>query len=345
MSAAPLAASSSSDSHDPARQREGDREHAEQRPRRAGTCGPARRGGGRSASKPDISTAPIGRAPRAARPGPCGPTCRISSAKIGRIATAPPNSTASRSSVIAPRKIGPREEKRQPRAHAGDQRLGPRRAAGGRGGADAGHGHQRRRHQRRGDGVRRASARPRRRSSPPSAGPVTAATCQIPVRQATALGNSGARHQLGAQRVARRQQKAARRAADDDDRVDGARIQRARAAAAAAEEQRGSPPPARRAQSEQHTSAHQRDPPPIAHVGDVPGVEREADERRRLGQPHHPQRQRIARDVVHLPGDDHPLDLGAHRHGQDAGDEPAEIRQYGGGVGIVRADRDGGGRR
>ncbi len=62
-------------------------------------------GGGRSASRPDISTAPTAGAARRA-PRPCGPTCRISSAKIGRMATAPPNSTASRSSVIAPRKIG-----------------------------------------------------------------------------------------------------------------------------------------------------------------------------------------------------------------------------------------------
>ena len=92
---------------------------------------PARRGGGRSASRPDISTAPTAGAARRA-PSPCGPTCRISSAKIGRMATAPPNSTASRSSVIAPRKIGRREEERQPGPHAGHQRLGPRRPAGAR---------------------------------------------------------------------------------------------------------------------------------------------------------------------------------------------------------------------
>ncbi len=62
---------------------------------------PARPGGGRSASQPDISTAPIAGAARSP-PRPSGPTWRISWAKIGRIATAPPNSTARRSSTIAP---------------------------------------------------------------------------------------------------------------------------------------------------------------------------------------------------------------------------------------------------
>ena len=86
---------------------------------------------------------------------------------------------------------------------------------------------------------------------------------------------------------------------------------------------------------EQHHQRRQRDAPPVAHVGDVAGVEREPDERRRLGQADQAQRQRVARDVVHLPGDDDPLDLRAHRHRQDAGDEPAEIPDTEGCVGIV----------
>ena len=89
------------------------------------------------------------------------------------------------------------------------------------------------------------------------------------------------------------------------------------------------------AQAKQQHQRRQRDAPPVAHVGDVAGVEREADERRRLGQPDQPERQRIARDVVHLPGDHDPLDLGAHRHRQDAGDEPPEIPDTERSVGIV----------
>ena len=46
--------------------------------------------------------------PGAARsqPRPAGPTCRMSFAKIGSSATAPPNNTANRSSVMAARNNG-----------------------------------------------------------------------------------------------------------------------------------------------------------------------------------------------------------------------------------------------
>ncbi len=74
---------------------------------------PIRRPGGRNAMNPDIRTAPMAGAARRA-PRPRGPTCRISPAKIGKIATAPPNSTATRSSVIAPRKIGRVNRKARP---------------------------------------------------------------------------------------------------------------------------------------------------------------------------------------------------------------------------------------
>ena len=47
-------------------------------------------------------------------PSPNGPVCRIDFAKSGRRATAPPKSTANRSSVIAPRMIGVARMKRMP---------------------------------------------------------------------------------------------------------------------------------------------------------------------------------------------------------------------------------------
>ena len=54
--------------------------------------------------------------PGAARsqPRPAGPTCRMSFAKIGSSATAPPNNTANRSSVIAARNNGLARTKRKP---------------------------------------------------------------------------------------------------------------------------------------------------------------------------------------------------------------------------------------
>ena len=149
------------------------RDRAQERPARP------RRGGGRSASHADIKTAPTAGAARRT-PSPCGPTCRISSAKIGRIATAPPNSTANRSSVIAPRNSRRAKDERQPLARrwpAGLADVGHGRA---RRDVDAQHGDDRHRHQRRGDQVRRRGARPGRRAARPAPAPTTAATCQMP---------------------------------------------------------------------------------------------------------------------------------------------------------------------
>ena len=236
-----------------------------------------------------------------------------------------------------------REEEGEALAHAGDQRRLRARRGRARRDADARHHHQRRRHQRRRDRVRprradpgiedAAQRRPGDGGDLPDAGP--------PGDRARV---QRARDQLGAQRVARRQEEAARRAADHDDRVDDALDQRARAAAARGEEQRARDGQPDGAEKQQH-QRRERDAPPVAHVGHVPGVEREPDERGGLGEAHQAQRQRIARHVVHLPGDHEPLDLGAHRHRQDADDEPPEIRNTERCVRVVGAVRRGGGRR
>ena len=57
---------------------------------------------GRCASSTAIIAAPTPGAVRSS-PSPHGPVCRISRAYTGRSATAPPSSTANRSSEIAPR--------------------------------------------------------------------------------------------------------------------------------------------------------------------------------------------------------------------------------------------------
>ena len=64
------------------------------------SAGPARRNGGRWASTIVVITAPTDWA-ASSHPRPAGPTCRMSLAHTGRSATAPPNSTAKRSRVIA----------------------------------------------------------------------------------------------------------------------------------------------------------------------------------------------------------------------------------------------------
>ena len=43
--------------------------------------------------------------PERSRPKPCGPTCRMSRAKTGNSAVAPPRSTAKRSRLMAPKTI------------------------------------------------------------------------------------------------------------------------------------------------------------------------------------------------------------------------------------------------
>ena len=69
--------------------------------------GPAWRLGGRRVATSITSRAPIEGAVRRT-PRPAGPTCRMSTAKIGRSAIAPPKKTAKRSSAIEPRSAGVR---------------------------------------------------------------------------------------------------------------------------------------------------------------------------------------------------------------------------------------------
>ena len=79
-----------------------------QTPKRATTTssvGPAEFRNGRRVSISAASSAPTAGAVRSA-PRPTGPTCRIERANTGASAIAPPNSTAKRSSRIAPSTIG-----------------------------------------------------------------------------------------------------------------------------------------------------------------------------------------------------------------------------------------------
>ena len=264
MSAAPLAASSASDSQNTATART-----QQKRPNSATADRNGARPAGRRPQRQQRRhqhRADRGRA--RTRRGPGGPTCRISSAKIGRRATAPPNSTANRSSVIAPRKTG-----RLKRNVSRPVRWPPAARPGPPPGAPA------RRIPDHHDERDAPSAPPRSRRTrgaepgvdePPIAGPVTAATCQMPVRQATALGNSGrgtsrrrARCAPAAGSCARRRTPRSRRRRPADQRL-----------APRAEEPGRSPPaPARRG------TARRAPPARSAYdrgVGDVPGVKREA---------------------------------------------------------------------
>jgi hypothetical protein len=74
---------------------------------------------GKRASSSAKSSAPIEGAARK-RPRPQGPVWRMSRAKMGRRATAPPSSTAKRSSVIAPRMMGWAKMNRRPASTSAD---------------------------------------------------------------------------------------------------------------------------------------------------------------------------------------------------------------------------------
>ena len=88
---------------------------------------PARPPSGLRASMIPAASAPTAVALRRI-PSPNGPVCRIERAKSGSSATAPPKSTAKRSSVIAPSRIGVERMKRMPSVEA----LEPRRLGRGR---------------------------------------------------------------------------------------------------------------------------------------------------------------------------------------------------------------------
>ena len=68
---------------------------------------------GKTASSAAVAAAPIAGAVRS-RPSPSGPVARMSLANTGSIAVAPPNSTANRSSEIAPSTTGRDRTKRNP---------------------------------------------------------------------------------------------------------------------------------------------------------------------------------------------------------------------------------------
>ena len=78
---------------------------------------PLRRCTGQRVSSSDITNAPAAGAARS-NPKPQGPVCRMSRAKIGSSATAPPSSTANRSSETAPSTTGRCAMKRSPASSA-----------------------------------------------------------------------------------------------------------------------------------------------------------------------------------------------------------------------------------
>src|SRR5262245_29777418 len=148
---------------------------------------PARASGGRWAIVIAIASAPRAGAARS-QPRPTGPTSRTSFAKIGNSAVAPPSSTANRSSVIVARISSVRKTKRTPASREASDGASDARSAG-RGRIVATSPAQVRAQA---AASRYASpARPARAiSSPPSAGPVTAAICQPLLFQVTALASS-----------------------------------------------------------------------------------------------------------------------------------------------------------
>lgn len=141
----------------------------------------------RCARTSDITTAPAAGAARST-PSPSGPTRRMSEAKIGRSAGAPPNSTEKRSSTCAPRSSGCLRRKRIPTVRFS--------AIDSSSTASAGVRVYRTRAKRTKPIAQRtvsaaygATARPPEKpySSPPTAGPTTAANCQSDDRHATAF--------------------------------------------------------------------------------------------------------------------------------------------------------------
>ena len=75
---------------------------------------PVRRNGGSHAIAALMTTAPMAGAARESNPSPEAPMCRISSANTGSSAVAPPNSTEKRSRDSAPRTTGSLKTKRTP---------------------------------------------------------------------------------------------------------------------------------------------------------------------------------------------------------------------------------------
>ena len=147
---------------------------------------PAPRSIGWRVSQADISSAPAAGAARS-RPRPQGPVCRMSLAKIGSSAVAPPSSTANRSSEMAPSSTGLSRRKCTP-ANTSPQRALPR------GGGDAWR-------------MPAASTAPTPNSTaltpytadapatykkPPSAGPLMMASCMPLEPSATARGSKAA---------------------------------------------------------------------------------------------------------------------------------------------------------
>ena len=70
----------------------------------------------------------------------------------------------------------------------------------------------------------------------------------------------------------------------------------------------------------------ERDESSFRAVGDVPGIQRHADERQRLGQADHPEGERIARRLEYLPADHDDLRLARDRGRRIAEDEAEEVR-------------------
>src|SRR4051812_45137172 len=70
-------------------------------------------------------------------------------------------------------------------------------------------------------------------------------------------------------------------------------------------------------------------------VSDVAGEQRERDVGKRLREAHEAERERIARDVVDLPGDDDGLNLRGDGHRQQRDDEPAVVLYAECGVGVM----------
>jgi hypothetical protein len=80
----------------------------------------------------------------------------------------------------------------------------------------------------------------------------------------------------------------------------------------------------RRARGEQHQQRGKRHTPPVAHVGNVAGIEREGDVRKHFSETDEAKREWIARELVDLPPHHHRLHLRRERHREDAHDEPAK---------------------
>ena len=289
---------------------------------------PARRSGGRCASTSDITTAPAAGAARS-RPRPCGPTCRISSAKTGKQRRGA--AEQHREQVERQRAEHHRLTPDEPDAADRDSRAPILRSGARAGGAwrMRAIATQCREHQRHVHDVRR------RRVAEPVDQPAERRTedgGELPGRAAPrdGVGIQRPRHELGAERRAGRLEKAAGDAAEEDDEIDrpdASRMQHAGLDREPEQRERAAQ------QGDQATTARSRSRG-IA-IREVARRQGEPDERQRLGQADEAERQRVVRERVDLPGHDHGLELGGHVHRQQADDEPAEIGNPQRGVGIV----------